>query len=55
MIEKDGDLTKLLKNYFDQKINIIHNDVLEVDVNKLDTEKFTVFGKVLSTLEFFFR
>ena len=46
VIEKDGNLTKLLENYFDQKINIIHNDVLKIDVNKLDSEKFTVFGNL---------
>ena len=46
VIEKDGDLTKLLKNSFGQKINIIHKDILKIDVNKLDTEKFIVFGNL---------
>jgi len=46
VIEKDGDLIKLLKNTFDQRINIIHSDVLKIDVNKLDKEKFTVFGNL---------
>ena len=46
VIEKDEDLTKLLKNSFGQKINIIHNDILKIDINKLDTEKFIVFGNL---------
>ena len=46
VIEKDGDLAKLLKNSFGQKINIIHKDILKIDVNKLDTEKFIVFGNL---------
>jgi len=46
VIEKDGNLTKLLKNSFGQKINIIHNDILKIDINKLDTDKFIVFGNL---------
>ena len=46
VIEKDEDLAKLLKNSFGQKINIIHEDILQIDVNKLDTEKFIVFGNL---------
>ncbi len=46
VIEKDGELIKILKNTFDKKINIIHSDVLEIDINKLDKEKFTVFGNL---------
>ena len=46
VIEKDENLTNHLKDTFDQKINIIHNDVLKVDVNTLDAEKFIVFGNL---------
>ena len=46
VIEKDRELVKLLKSSFDKKIDIIHSDVLKIDVSKLDKEKFTVFGNL---------
>ena len=46
VIEKDVDLIKLLKDSFEGKIDIIHSDVLKIDVNKLGKEKFTVFGNL---------
>ena len=46
VIEKDRDLVKILKESFGLKINIIHNDVLKIDENKLDKEKLIVFGNL---------
>ena len=46
VIEKDENLVKVLKEYFGLKINIIHDDVLNIDENKLDEEKLIVFGNL---------
>ena len=46
VIEKDEKLIKLLKSSYDKKIDIIHSDVLNIDVSELDKEKFTVFGNL---------
>ncbi len=46
VIEKDDNLTKILKESFGLKINIIHDDVLNIDENKLDEEKLIVFGNL---------
>ena len=46
VIEKDNDLVEELKNKFQDKIKIIHNDVLKVQENKLFKEKAIVFGNL---------
>ena len=46
VIEKDKSLTALLQKKFGGNIYIINNDVLNVDENLLDKEKFTVFGNL---------
>ena len=43
VIEKDYELTLLLKKNFNQKIKIINDDVLKVDENLLDDNSLTVF------------
>jgi len=45
-IEKDDELALLLKEKFDNEINIINDDVLNVDENKISSEKLTVFGNL---------
>ena len=45
MVEKDSNLVKILKNKFNNKINIINDDVLELDEN-FYKKKFTVFGNL---------
>ena len=44
--EKDDDLALLLKEKFDNEINIINDDVLNIDASKICNEKFTVFGNL---------
>ena len=46
VIEKDESLVKILEESFDSKINIIHDDILDIDENKLDEEKLIVFGNL---------
>jgi 16S rRNA (adenine1518-N6/adenine1519-N6)-dimethyltransferase len=46
VIEKDDDLALLLKEKFNDKINIINDDVLKVSENSISTEKLTVFGNL---------
>ncbi len=46
VIEKDNDLSKLLKDKFDNKINIINDDVLNIDENKISKNELTVFGNL---------
>ena len=46
VIEKDEKLAKILKDSFGLRINIINDDVLEIDENKLDEEKLIVFGNL---------
>ena len=46
VIEKDEDLAKILEESFGFKINIINDDVLNIDENKLDEEKLIVFGNL---------
>ena len=46
VIEKDDDLALLLKEKFDNEINIINDDVLNIDANKICNEKLTVFGNL---------
>ena len=46
VIEKDDKLSLLLKEKFTDKINIINDDVLEVAVDKISSDKLTVFGNL---------
>ena len=46
VIEKDNDLSLLLSEKFSDEINIIHDDVLDVPVEKLSSNKLTVFGNL---------
>ena len=46
VIEKDNDLSFLLNEKFDSKINIINKDVLEISENNISKEKLTVFGNL---------
>ena len=46
VIEKDNELSLLLKEKFNDEINIINNDILEVDENKISKKKLTVFGNL---------
>ncbi len=46
VIEKDNNLIKTLKDQFEEKINIINNDVLNINENSLFSEKAIVFGNL---------
>ncbi len=46
VIEKDNYLIEKLKDQFEEKINIINNDVLNVNENSLFSEKAIVFGNL---------
>ena len=46
VIEKDNELSLLLREKFNDEINIINNDILEVDENKISKKKLTVFGNL---------
>jgi len=46
VIEKDNDLSLLLKEKFDDEINIINDDVLNISENKISDEKLLVFGNL---------
>ena len=46
VIEKDNDLVKILKNKFKNQIEIINKDILEINENKLCSEKLIVFGNL---------
>ena len=46
VVEKDDDLVLLLKDKFDNKIQIIHDDILEVIENKISDKKLIVFGNL---------
>jgi 16S rRNA (adenine1518-N6/adenine1519-N6)-dimethyltransferase len=45
-IEKDDELTVLLKEKFTNEITIINDDVLKISEDKISTEKLTVFGNL---------
>jgi 16S rRNA (adenine1518-N6/adenine1519-N6)-dimethyltransferase len=45
-IEKDYELTLLLKNKFANEITIINDDVLKISEDKISSEKLTVFGNL---------
>ena len=45
-IEKDNELVEILYKKFDNKLNIINKDILEINENILVDEKVTVFGNL---------
>ena len=45
-IEKDDDLTLLLKEKFDDEIEIINEDILKIAEDKISDQKLTVFGNL---------
>ena len=46
VIEKDNDLSNILKKKFDNKIQIINDDILEIEENSLSEETLTVYGNL---------
>jgi len=46
VIEKDNDLSSLLNEKFNDEINIINDDILEISEDKISKEKLTVFGNL---------
>jgi 16S rRNA (adenine1518-N6/adenine1519-N6)-dimethyltransferase len=46
IIEKDNDLTELLKKNFKDSVKIINDDVLKIDEDNLDEDVLTVFGNL---------
>ena len=46
VIEKDDNLASLLKDKFNNEIEIINNDVLKVDEHKISDHKLIVFGNL---------
>ena len=46
VIEKDNDLANKLKERFNENLNIINNDILNVDERSLFKEKVNVFGNL---------
>ena len=46
VIEKDDDLSLLLKDKFSNEINIINDDVLKISEDKISNEKIVVFGNL---------
>ena len=46
VIEKDNNLSLLLKEKFYDEINIINDDVLKISENKISNEKLIVFGNL---------
>ncbi len=46
VVEKDKQLTIFLKNKFDNKINIINEDILKIYENKISNERLIVFGNL---------
>ena len=46
VIEKEDDLALLLKDKFDNEINIINDDILKISEDKISSEKLTVFGNL---------
>jgi len=46
VIEKDNELAEDLKTNFDNTIEIINNDILNIDENSLSNEKLIVFGNL---------
>ena len=46
VIEKDKKLVKFLKKKFNEKITVIHDDILEIDEKNLHKERLIVFGNL---------
>ena len=46
VIEKDNELALLLKDKFENEIEVINNDILNVEENKISEKKLTVFGNL---------
>ena len=46
VVEKDDDLAKLLKEKFDNRIEIINNDILKISEHEISEQKLTVFGNL---------
>ena len=46
VIEKDNNLTNLLKEKFKNKIDIVNKDILKIDENLLSEQTLTVFGNL---------
>ena len=46
VVEKDGDLSELLKKKFNNKIIIINDDILNLDENSISKDKLIVFGNL---------
>ena len=46
VIEKDDDLSLLLREKFNNQINIINDDILQVFESSISNEKLTVFGNL---------
>ena len=46
VIEKDDDLVLLLKEKFNNEVELINNDVLKIDEHRISDQKLTVFGNL---------
>jgi len=46
VVEKDDDLVTLLKEKFDNEIEIINDDILKVSEDKISDQKLSVFGNL---------
>ena len=46
VVEKDYNLVKLLKEKFNEKIEIINDDILKIEENSLSNEILTVYGNL---------
>ena len=46
VVEKDDNLTSLLKEKFKNKIEVINKDILKIDENLLSDQTLTVFGNL---------
>jgi len=46
VVEKDDDLALLLKEKFNNEIEIINNDILKISENKITDRKLSVFGNL---------
>ena len=46
VIEKDSNLTKLLKEKFNQDINIINEDILKFSLNDISDKKLIIYGNL---------
>ena len=46
VIEKDSNLASILKNKFENKVEVINDDILEFEIGTLCEEKLIVFGNL---------